>query len=60
GMTIAANSAQPEAAVRFMQFVLGPDGQRIFLENSHPPLVPAGCDNVEALPDELRPLVRQE
>ncbi|NLE09725.1 MAG: tungstate ABC transporter substrate-binding protein WtpA, partial [Dehalococcoidales bacterium] len=42
GMTIAANSAQPEAAVRFMQFVLGPDGQRIFLENSHPPLVPAG------------------
>jgi molybdate/tungstate transport system substrate-binding protein len=54
GMTIAANSEQKEEAARFIEFVLSPDGQRIFSENHHPPLVPPECDNVAALPDELK------
>ena len=42
----------------FLQFVLGPDGQRIFNECNHPELVPPECDNVNALPDSLKPLFR--
>ncbi len=54
GVTIAANSDKKDAAARFIEFVLGPDGQRIFLENYHPPLIPPDCDNHEALPARLK------
>jgi molybdate/tungstate transport system substrate-binding protein len=54
GITIANNSEHKKEAARFIQFVLGPDGQRIFNENYHPPLIPPECDNVSALPDELK------
>ncbi len=58
GLTIASNSKHKEEAARFLQFVLGPDGQRIFNECDHPELVPPECDNVDALPDSLKPLFR--
>jgi molybdate/tungstate transport system substrate-binding protein len=58
GMTIANNSGQKKAAARFIQFVLGADGQRIFSENHHPPLIPPECDNISVLPDELKTLFR--
>ncbi len=54
GVTIVANSGKKDAADRFIEFVLGPDGQRIFLENYHPPLIPPDCDNPEALPTRLK------
>lgn len=56
GMTITNNSTKKQAAIRFIEFILGPDGQRIFNENHHPPLIPPECDNTDALPDELKPL----
>ncbi len=55
GMTIASNSDKKEAAARFLAFILSPDGQRIFNENHHPPLVPPECDSPNALPDKLKP-----
>ncbi len=58
GMTIANNSLHKEEAVRFIQFVLGPQGQRIFNDSHHPPLMPAECDNAAALPDALKPLFK--
>jgi molybdate/tungstate transport system substrate-binding protein len=54
GLTIAANSDKKEAAARFLAFILGPDGQRIFNENHHPPLLPSECDNPNALPERLK------
>jgi molybdate/tungstate transport system substrate-binding protein len=54
GLTIAANSDKKEAAARFIEFILGPDGQRIFKENHHPPLIPPECDNTGALPERLK------
>jgi len=56
GMTIANNSKHREEAARFMQFVLGPEGSRIFQECNQPELIPPECDNVTALPDSLKPL----
>jgi molybdate/tungstate transport system substrate-binding protein len=55
GMTIANNSKNKNAAVKFMQFVLGPEGQRIFNDSHQPELVPPQCDNINALPDALKP-----
>jgi molybdate/tungstate transport system substrate-binding protein len=58
GMTISNNSRQKEEAATFIRFVISADGQRIFSENHHPPLIPAECDNTGALPDELKSLFR--
>jgi len=55
GMTIANNSKNKDAAVRFIQFVLGPEGQRIFSDCHQPELIPPKCDNITALPDSLKP-----
>ncbi len=56
GMTIANNAKNREAAIKFIQFVLGPEGQRIFQACNQPELLPPECDNVSALPDSLKPL----
>jgi molybdate/tungstate transport system substrate-binding protein len=55
GMTIANNSKNKDAAIKFIQFVLGPEGQRIFSDCNQPELIPPECDNVSALPDSLKP-----
>ncbi len=54
GLAIPANARHRDAAIKFLEFLLGPDGQRIFAENSHRQLVPPECDNVGALPAELQ------
>jgi molybdate/tungstate transport system substrate-binding protein len=58
GISIANNSQHRAAAIKFIQFLLGPDGQRIFSEDHQPCLVPPYCDNINALPDELKPLFK--
>jgi molybdate/tungstate transport system substrate-binding protein len=58
GLAIPNNSDKKNEAVRFIEYVLGPDGQRIFNKNHHPPLIPPECDNVSALPDELKSFFR--
>ena len=57
-MTIANNSKNKENAIKFVQFVLGPEGQRIFQDCNQPELIPPECDNIVALPDALKPLFR--
>jgi molybdate/tungstate transport system substrate-binding protein len=54
GVAIPNNSIRQDNAVKFIQFMLGPDGQRIFSENHQPPLSPPVCDNVNALPEGLK------
>lgn len=58
GLTIPANALHKAEAIRFIQFVLGPEGQRIFSENYQPPLVPPQCDNINALPETLKSFFR--
>ncbi len=58
GLSIANNSQHKAAAIKFIQFLLGPDGQRILSEDHQPCLVPPYCDNVNALPEALKPLFK--
>lgn len=57
-LTVPANAPHPGEAARLVQFLLGPEGQRIF-EQAWQPLLPTPrCDNVQGLPEALRPLFR--
>lgn len=60
GMTIPQNAPHPALAVEFSGFVMGPEGQRILHDNSQPSIVPAETDNLDGLPDALKPLAKQE
>jgi molybdate/tungstate transport system substrate-binding protein len=56
GITITGTSTKKSEAARLISFILSPDGQRIFNENHHPPLIPPECDNTSALPADLKTL----
>lgn len=55
GLTIPSNAPHPDLAVELIQFLLGPDGQRIMAENHHPMILPPIVDDEEALPPGLMP-----
>jgi ABC-type Fe3+ transport system substrate-binding protein len=55
-MTIPNNAQNTDAAIKFIQFVLGPKGQKIFQNCNQPELIPPICDNVSALPNALKTL----
>lgn len=57
GVTIPRNAPHPREAVEFLEFLLGPEGQRVLLETDQPPLVPPECDHKGEVPAELRPLL---
>ena len=56
GMTIPNNAQNTTAAIKFIQFVLGTEGQKIFQNCNQPELIPPICDNVSALPGALKTL----
>ena len=56
-LTIPSNAAQPEAAAQFVQFLIGPEGRSIMEKDYHPMLSQPLCDNLDALPQELKGLV---
>jgi molybdate/tungstate transport system substrate-binding protein len=60
GVTIPSNAPHPEAAIEFASFVMGPEGQMILHDNHQPSIVPAETDNLDGLPNALKPLVKQE
>jgi molybdate/tungstate transport system substrate-binding protein len=57
GITIPTNAPHPDLAVEFVQFLVGPEGQRLMTENQHPMILPPVVDNEEALPAALQALV---
>ncbi|NLE77789.1 MAG: extracellular solute-binding protein, partial [Chloroflexi bacterium] len=58
GVTVPANSPHPAAALDYLEFLLGPEGQRIFTEQ-HQPFLSLVADRPERLPDELRDLLAE-
>lgn len=60
GMTIPTNAPHPAMAIEFASFVIGPEGQSILYDNYQPSIVPAETDNLDGLPDALKPLAKQE
>jgi molybdate/tungstate transport system substrate-binding protein len=59
GITIPSNAPHPDLATEFIRFLVGPEGQTIMARNQQPVIVPAMTDNPEALPVELKDLIRQ-
>ncbi len=60
GITIPTTSQNSELAVKFIAFLLGPDGRRIMAENGQPEIHPPMVDDLNALPDELKSLFEVE
>ncbi len=54
GLTIPSNAPHPELAVDLIQFLTGPEGQKVMRDNQHPMIIPPEVDNEAALPEELR------
>jgi molybdate/tungstate transport system substrate-binding protein len=55
GLTIPSNAPQPDLAAKLVQFLVGPEGQRVMAENQHPMILPPLVDHQGALPEALRP-----
>ena len=53
GVTIPSNSPRYEEAVRYLQFMLGPDGAGIFADH-HQPYLALVAENHDRLPKELK------
>jgi len=56
GITIPSNAPQPELARRFIEFLLGPQGRQIMLQNYQTILDPLQCDGVAHMPPALQAL----
>lgn len=57
GVTIVNNAPNPELAIEFVQFLLGPEGQAIMEEQGQPPIVPAVSANMDKLPGKIKDMV---
>jgi molybdate/tungstate transport system substrate-binding protein len=55
GITIPTNAPHPEQAVKFLAFLLSPEGRAVMEANHHPLITPAEVDDYDALPDRLKP-----
>ncbi|PIU54938.1 MAG: tungstate ABC transporter substrate-binding protein WtpA [Chloroflexi bacterium CG07_land_8_20_14_0_80_51_10] len=55
GVTIPKNTANPELAIAFMEYLLGEKGQAIMNKNGQPSIVPAVVNDLSKLPAELKP-----
>nr|HID13915.1 extracellular solute-binding protein [Anaerolineae bacterium] len=59
GVTIPKNAPNPELAIEFVRFLIGPEGQAIMEQQGQPPIVPAvACTGREKLPASLRTIVK--
>lgn len=60
GITIPTNAPHPEEAVLFLQFLLGPEGQKIMEDHAHPLLQPVTANGYAHVPPALQVLVSAE
>ncbi len=54
GITIPENSMHKDYAEKFVELVIGKEGQKIFKELGQPPLMPPRVDNADKLPESLK------
>lgn len=60
GITIPTNAPNKYYAEKFVEFVIGEEGNRIFEALGQPPITPPEVDNIEKLPESLREYVQHE
>jgi molybdate/tungstate transport system substrate-binding protein len=59
GITIPINAEHPETAQEFVEFILGSSGQQIMEKNGQPSIVPAKTNDIDLVPDNIKPLVEE-
>jgi len=59
GVTIPKNTENPELAVAFMEYLLGEKGQAVMNQNGQPSIVPGVADNLDNVPDVVKPYAVQ-
>jgi len=57
GVTVPKNAPNPEMAIEFVKFLLGPEGQAIMDAQGQPPIVPPVSASPDALPAALKGMV---
>ena len=60
GVTIPNNAPNKEAAVEFVRFLVGPEGQNIMEENGQPSITPGVVNNINVVPDKIKEFVEEE
>ncbi|MEN6480920.1 MAG: tungstate ABC transporter substrate-binding protein WtpA [Anaerolineaceae bacterium] len=56
GITIPSNAPHAKEAIEYIQFLLGPEGQKIMAENHHPLLNPLVGNQYDQIPSALQAL----
>jgi molybdate/tungstate transport system substrate-binding protein len=59
GLTIPKNAPQPQYAAEFVKFILNGEGKNVFDSNWHPIYESSLTDNLQGLPEALRPFVTE-
>jgi len=52
-LTVLDKAPQKEEAINFLEFLLGPEGMKIFKDNGQDPLIPLSTDQPEEVPESL-------
>ncbi|MDY6966284.1 MAG: tungstate ABC transporter substrate-binding protein WtpA [Halobacteriota archaeon] len=60
GITIPTNVENEDMAIEFVKIIVSEEGQEIFTKLGQPPIVPAIVDNIDKLPEELKPFLEVE
>lgn len=60
GVTIPRNAPNPNLALEFIKFLIGPEGQARMERMGQPPIVPPTTGDRDALPAALQPLVMEQ
>lgn len=54
GITLPKNAPNREGGIKFLTFLLGPEGQEIMKKNGQPEIIPPKVDDKDKLPEELK------
>lgn len=60
GVTIPNNTPNRKGAEAFVKFLVGPEGQKIMENNGQPAINPGIVNNIDVVPESIKPLVKEE
>lgn len=60
GVTIPTNTPNRAGAEAFIEFLVGPEGRKIMVENGQPAINPGIVNNIDAVPASIKNLVKEE
>jgi molybdate/tungstate transport system substrate-binding protein len=52
-ITVLENAPQKEEAINFLEFLLSPEGMKIFKDNGQEPIIPFSTEQPDVIPTKL-------